>query len=820
MSLAEVPIESVDLDLASILAKSDPSESLVEHTWHVLSRLSDQYRLRPTLAVDTGNPHLWHWLYWGTFLHDFGKIADGFQAVLRGQKTSIWGDHRHEALSLAFVDWLFPGNHPDRPYVIAVIACHHRDAKVITLRYVPNRDELDEDSATKLVAQASQANQQLLYRWLSKYGWAWAEKLGFAPDIEMPELPTPEEALKRIKPQALWNTFRELQGYTDPLRFGDNPPPALTGALLRGLILTSDHAGSAHSTPFLPAPLERDTVIDTLKNKELFPHQAAADTTPSGSVLLISPTSSGKTEAALLWLTRQQTYDGLPAARIFYLLPYQASMNATHKRLEKTFPGKDEVGLQHSRMMQVLYTQALANQDNNEIAVAYAYQKRELAKLLHSPVTVMSPYQLLKVPYQLKGFEALLTHFYGGHFILDEIHAYEPKRLALIIAVVQFLYQHCRARFFIMTATLPPQVRAKLCDALPDLHMIAADADTFRRFQRHRVHLLPGNLLAPETVERIVHDAADKSILICCNTVRRAFEVHAAIEKVLHQRYSDGDYKLVLLHSRFNSIDRVEKERQIMERTGVGEKKRGRTIVVATQVIEVSLNIDLDTLYSEAAPLEALLQRFGRVNRARPLGSPLADVYVTPLRDEDRKIVKYIYDLDLIDAGLQCLEEANGEPIDESEVSGWLERVYVGEALGRWENDYKESWDKFQQEVMSSLRPFNNSGLDDLFFKMFDGVDVLPSIHLHTYDQLVEEGQYLEAARWLIPISWRDYKRLEQVRKAWHEPLGKRSDLFVVDVPYDSESGLDLYSAYNTEGSANQLRKTDLDDFDVEPEAD
>ena len=819
MSLADVPIDPTDLDLASILAKSDP-ESLIEHTWHVLSRLADQHHLRPTLTTDTGNPRLWHWLYWGTFLHDFGKIADGFQAVLRGQKSSIWGDHRHEALSLAFVEWLFPESHPDRAYVIAVIACHHRDAEVIRKRYTPNRDDLDEDSATKLVAQASEANQRLLYRWLTQYGWAWAERLGFAPDIEMPELPTLNEALKRIKPQALWNAFRELQRYTDPLRFGDDPPTALTGALLRGLILTSDHAGSAHSTPFLPAPLERDTVTSVLGERGLFPHQAAADTAPSGSVLLMSPTSSGKTEAALLWLARQQTHDGLPATRIFYLLPYQASMNATHKRLEKIFPGEDEVGLQHSRMMQVLYTQALANQNNNETAVAYAYQKRELARLLHFPVTVMSPYQLLKVPYQLKGFEALLAHFYGGRFILDEIHAYEPTRLALIIAVVQFLYQHCRARFFIMTATLPPQVRAKLCDALLDLQVITADAATFRRFQRHRVHLLAGDLLAPNTVERIIRDAADKSILICCNTVRRAFEVHAAINTALRQHYPDGDYKLVLLHSRFNSIDRGEKERQIMERTGVGEEKqkRGRTIVIATQVVEVSLNIDLDTLYSEAAPLEALLQRFGRINRARPVGSPLADVYV--VREQEEKAVKKIYDLDLIVAALACLEEANGEPIDESMVSEWLERVYVGEALERWENKYQESWDKFQGEVMNYLRPFNNSGLDNLFFEMFDGVDVLPSTHLHFYDQLVEKGKYLEAAGWLVPVAWRDYKRLEKLGKAWHEPLGKRSDLFVVNVPYDSENGLDLYSTFSAEGSANQLRKTALDDFPVEPEAD
>jgi len=816
MSLADVPLHAADHDLASILAKSDPPESLVEHTWWVLSRLADQRRLRRTLTTLTGSPRLWNWLYWGTFLHDFGKIADGFQALLSGRKAEAqaWGDHRHEALSLAFVNWLFPGGHPDRAYVIAVIACHHRDAAVIKHLYARSRDFPDEDSATKLVAQASKANQERLYRWLATYGRIWADALGFTPDIEMPEL----QPLAYIQPQALWQAFTELAHYTEPLMFADGPAAALSGTLLRGLILTSDHAGSAHSAPFVSAPLERTAVTRAIDDKQLFPHQVAADEAPPGSMLLISPTSSGKTEAALLWLARQQAEDNLPAPRIFYLLPYQASMNAAHKRLQKVFPGSNEVGLQHSRMMQVLYARALSHQETPGHAAAFAYQQRELAKLFYFPVTVMSPYQLLKIPYQLKGFEALLTHFYGGRFVLDEIHAYEPKRLALIIAVVQFLHQYCHARFFIMTATLPPQLRAKLAAAIPDLQTIHADAATFQQFQRHRAHLLPGDLLAPETLERIVRDAADKSILICCNTVRRAFEVRQAVEAALCQHYPDGDYKIVFLHSRFTSRDRSAKEEEIMRRTGVGETQRQRTIVIATQVIEVSLNIDLDTLYSEAAPLEALLQRFGRVNRARPEGSPLADVYIA--REQNLESIKYIYEPALIDAAIQCLESAEGEPIDESRVSEWLEQVYIGEALTRWETSYDESFNAFQNDVMKNLRPFNNSGLEDQFTKLFDGVDILPSLYLDIYEQQIRAGDYLKAAGWLVPIAWRDYKRLERMKKAWYEPAGKYRDLFIADVPYSSDDGLDLYSVYDAERSTNAASKASFDDYPVEPEAD
>jgi CRISPR-associated endonuclease/helicase Cas3 len=510
-------------------------------------------------------------------------------------------------------------------------------------------------------------------------------------------------------------------------------------------------------------------------------------------------------------------HDGLPAPRIFYLLPYQASMNAAHIRLKNVFVS-EAVGLQHSRVAQVLFASALAHQMDNASAAVFAYQQKALARLLSFPVTVMSPYQLLKIPYQLKGFEALLTNFYGGRFILDEIHAYEPKRLALIIAVLAFLHQYCQARFFIMTATLPPQVREKLYQALPDLQTIEADNATFKQFERHRVNVLAGDLLAASTVDRILTDAADKSILVCCNTVRRAFDVYAVLENKLCERYPDSDaFELILLHSRFNSQDRNNKETKIMKRTGVNSLERGRTIVVATQVVEVSLNIDLDTLYTEAAPLEALLQRFGRVNRGHPPGTPPADVYV--LREQPPN-VKHIYNLDLINTALNCLEEVDGTPIDESRVNEWLARVYTGKALKDWQADYDASWDSFQREVMAALRPFCASNLDALFFRMFDSIDVVPLQHLHHYEQLIRAGKYLEAAGWHVAIAWRDYARLEQMRHAWQEKLDGKYDVYVVNVPYSSDSGLDLYSVYVSNDPAVRPPTTPLDNYDVPPEAD
>src|SRR5690606_16336005 len=154
-----------------------------------------------------------------------------------------------------------------------------------------------------------------------------------------------------------------------------------------------------------------ESIRDTLAG-DLFPHQAKSAAASANSYLLISPTSSGKTEAALLWLAQQETLDGLAAARIFYILPYQASVHAIQGRLEKVFEEKDKVGLQHGRMLQVLYAKALSQIQDKDSALQIARDQTEMARLMAFPVMVMSPYQILKIPYQLKGFEALLANFY------------------------------------------------------------------------------------------------------------------------------------------------------------------------------------------------------------------------------------------------------------------------------------------------------------------------------------------------------------------------------------------------------------------------
>jgi len=785
----------------NILAKSKPDESLIAHTWHVLSRLADQVRLHPTLTEEI--PHLWHWLYWGAFLHDFGKSASGFQTMLKSPRDR-W-PYRHETLSLAFVDWLFPKGAPDRNGVIAVIACHHKDAQEIIENY-GYRYGLDpeEDLAAQIVEQVSLADRLILFQWLTTCANEWAVLLGFAPYLLPVTLPTEAVARKPLVATSIYAAVADLREFAEKLNFGNDKQTSHLGMLLRGMILIADHAGSAKSRhdPFKALDLPSDVKMAKLV-KNPYPHQERSAASSKGSALLIAPTGSGKTEAALLWLKQQATLDGSAPARVFYILPYQASMNAMKGRLEETF-GKNSIGLQHGRSQQAIYYAALENDLNTEAAANIAKINEEFSKLHRFPFNVQSPYQLLKAPYQIKGHEALFASFQHGRFIFDEIHAYEPDRLAMIVGFIGFLHEYAGARFFIMSATMPKHVQAVLHNAIPDLQPITAAPETYTAFQRHRVHLMEGSLTDPSTLECICADAINgKSVLVCCNMVRRAKEVYDLLKEQL------PDHPIILVHSCFNSHDRLAKEKMIMDQVGVeskGSYQGRRPIVVATQVVEVSLNINMDTLYTENAPLEALLQRFGRVNRSRPVQGDqpnLADVFVVRNQPEG---VSYLYAPALLDAALNRISALDGKAIDEASVSAWLDEIYQGEALLEWQTAYTESATKFQTEIINTWKPFaSDSDVEAAFYQMFNGVEVLPTLLDEEYMALINTHKFVEASMLLVPIQWGQYKRLLKAKKAGREivkPINGKSKgfpLYTVDAEYSPKSGLDIEGALQSE---------------------
>ncbi|MCS7002662.1 MAG: CRISPR-associated endonuclease Cas3'', partial [Dehalococcoidia bacterium] len=413
-----------------------PAESLPTHTWRVLSRLAELARLQPDLPARVGDERLWHRLYWACFLHDFGKAASGFQALMTSRKR--WG-LRHEALSLAFVAWL-TFTEDDRLAIIAAIASHHKDHDEFWRQHnPPARDvdpEDDEDSdVSHLCRDLRSEHRDALWDWLDRCRGAWVTALGL-PGVETPELCPKDVAAKRVSPTAIYRAVRRYHDWVETLDERDARSERRRSIILRGLIMLADHTGSAApETPaFTPLALDPARIMAGKTPNEHQQQLATVD----GHAILVAPTGSGKTEAALLWAARQQAQTGAP--RLFYTLPYQASLNAMRDRLEGAL-GPDTVSLQHGRALQAIYRRLLtADLDDSPGAVEAAARARsDYGRLAVTPARALSPYQLLKALFRLDGYEKMMTDATGGVFVLDEVHAYEPARLALFVTLLQAL---------------------------------------------------------------------------------------------------------------------------------------------------------------------------------------------------------------------------------------------------------------------------------------------------------------------------------------------------------------------------------------------
>lgn len=780
-------------DAGRLLAKSADrgGETLAQHTWDVLAKLAALHQLRPTLSELARMPRLWHCLFWTCFLHDFGKAARGFQKMLRDKQA--WGQ-RHEVLSLACFDWIAGGfSQEERRGIVAAIVSHHRDADEIQATY----DDVEPDPLLPLLAEFEPEVVSRLWHWVDSCAGDWISALGFsAEEVQPISLMPHDDAVRLVQEQGARRVRFWLRAYHRWVSALGDPQPAYQKTLpilLRGLTTTADHMASAHLEN-VPAPIREswESLAGRIVGsaERAYFHQRASAERSSRSALLAAPTGSGKTEAALYWALG----DGSRSVpRLFYALPYQASMNAMFDRLKDEVKGfgKDAVGLQHGRALQALYLRLIDQEKSRAAARTSANWANNLNTLHARPIKVFSPYQMLKAAFQLRGFEAMLTDYAQAAFIFDEIHAYEPKRLALILALVKYLRENYQARFLVMSATFPQIIRDKLTETLaldPERDIITADAAVFEQFRRHRLHLLDGGLLEDGIARMVADVQAKKKVLACANTVRRAQEVRQALLNAGLSRE-----QVLLIHSRFILKDRTRIEQEVIKRCQIGAASQP-FVLVATQVVEVSLNIDLDTIYTDPAPLEALLQRFGRVNRAREKG--ICPVHVFRQPDDGQYVYGRHKDKQqqgrIVRLTLAELEQHDGDIIDESQISAWLDRVYADPIIcQQWEEEYEDIAEKAAW-LLKHLRPFKSDPQKESEFEqLFDNVEVLPKRFEEQYVQCLTQDDFLEASNYFVGIDSQKYQALKNKGLVLpiEDPEG-RQHRWMVRLPYDEEMGL------------------------------
>ena len=505
--------------------------------------------------------------------------------------------------------------------------------------------------------------------------------------------------------------------------------------LLMGAFYHCDHLSSAFITEFNNLHDECFGFLDRMKinlhkkKLDLYRHQRQASESV-GNVILTAPTGSGKTEASMFWLRNQLSQTG--QGRVFYVLPFTASINAMYERFCDTGkgPGEEMVAMLHGKLDAYLYEGFFEEGGSLQHAKAQIFTLKQTFKNLQRPLKILTPFQLLKHLFGLKGFEKGIFEWVGGHFIFDEIHSYDPEVTAQIIVLLEYLVNRMQGKIFIMTATLPTFLKNKIGSAIGNYEEIYAEPELYA-FTRHRVALEDG--LLSEKLHLIEKDLkVSKRVLVVCNTVEQS-------RKVFEQFQSRHD--ALLIHGRFAAEDRAKIERRL--------RKKLPMLLVGTQAIEVSLDIDYDVIYTEPAPLDALFQRFGRVNRRCSKGLSLCVVF-----KERNKADQYIYNQKTVDKTIQILEEISlkyGGVIEERLLQEYIDYVYPG-----YDEKSQEKFDKIYDLLTQSLAvlmPFEPSPeREEDYYRQFDGVKVLPAYYEDEFRRRLDKFDFIGAEQLKVSI--------------------------------------------------------------------
>lgn len=744
-----------------LLAKSDPKRTLLHHTLDVLA-MAIQYAKRwGHLAKLAGDETLFDDLALAALLHDVGKAASGFQAILNGQKDDTWLHYRHEILSGALVATL-PASERQQDLLLAVMTHHLGWNDNLAAR----RSLRDYDSTYDRLVPFSERLMQLEHYWndlkalldkLKGYVTAttlWPNELPASPR----DLPNPFEQIKAALQIKRGRRSRNSNVSSKKL--------ALRRIYLRGLLISADHLASAavtednadqaHIVPTLPRL--RPTTSGTF-SFNLNAHQRACAET-KGSVLLTAPTGSGKTEAALLWAQANQSLDN--ARHLFYMLPFTASINAMYHRLKDKHFGEDAVSLLHGRSSYFLYRWLCEQELDRKLAAKQAKALRKQTKELYHPVKVLTPHQILMAFLGGKGWEKSFCEYSGGLFILDEVHAYEPKLMGLLFEILRRLTQELSAEICVMSATFPTHLKNALKAYIGDVTEVQLESSERRRYSRHIVTVASGSIRDHLDVicDRL---AAGNRVLVVCNTVAGAVACFNALKE-----YAKNP---CLVHGRLIQRDRQEAEGRL------ANKQIPVDLLVGTQAIEVSLDIDFDVLYSDPAPLDALLQRFGRVNR-KPLHlletlDVDARYRLVVVCHEQYPDTPAIYDRD--DAGKHLVARTlevlpNGSILDESKLTELIDNVYDKEQL-KPALTIAEQHAQHLRRVVDELTPGSEhaSNEETLLDDLIDSIPIVPVGFLDEHQAYFREKRYFDVEDFVFNISKRRYHALKKQNRLHFE---------------------------------------------------
>lgn len=455
------------------------------------------------------------------------------------------------------------------------------------------------------------------------------------------------------------------------------------------------------------------------------------------NIIAIAQTGMGKTEAGLLWISDNKG---------FFILPIRTAINAIYDRTKKyisSYGGnlEEQLGLLHSSSLEYLLSQSEDDKyddkdeyiDKKEDKEIIEYEK--IAKQLSLPINVSTIDQLFDFVYKYPAYELKLTTLSYSKIVIDEIQMYGPDLLAYLVYGLERIVEQ-GGKVAILTATLPPFVKELLSK---NIKFKIKEGGFTDNSKRHNLKILDKRIDSNDICDKYMeNEKLNKSnkILVVCNSITQAQNLYEEISDIL------GNKNLHILHSKFIKGQRLSKESEIIEfgktykdnKSNELDKQSG--IWISTSIVEASLDIDFDYLFTELQDLNSLFQRLGRCNRKGKKYSSENNCYIYTQIDE-RSFINgdrgYI-DKDIFELSKEAISLWEGQ-ISEKEKIELINKYLTMDKIknSNYITQYKHTYNFIKNLTPDTFKS------DEVKLRNILSKDIIPSPIYHEYNGDIKE---------------------------------------------------------------------------------
>lgn len=444
-----------------------------------------------------------------------------------------------------------------------------------------------------------------------------------------------------------------------------------------------------------------------------------------------APTGEGKTEAGLALAHRIGQMRGTD--EFYYALPTTATSNQMFGRVQHFLISN----LQLTTHTKLIHGQAFLVEDDLTIQPLWQKESQSYTDMMEwfSPKkrALLAPFgvgtidQIELAALNVRHNALRMASLAGKVILVDEVHAYDVYMTTILKRLLEWL-SSLGTSVILLSATLPQNRRTELintytgrksqmkgdqasypCITIAGRHGVSkltpAAHQTYRKVSLNHLNYRENDF---EGKAAWLLSAIAQGGCVCwiTNTVDRAQQLFKVVNKL-----ADSSIDKLILHARFLLEDRQRLEQKLVKMYGIDKAKRPlRGIVIGTQVLEQSLDLDFDVMVSDLAPIDLLLQRAGRMHRheftSRPTAHTTPVLWINQEIEPGEHLVigadRYIYDEFLLRQSWECLKQRT-EIVLPGDYRTLIEAVY-GIDRSALQNDLLASWQKLQKKEINAMQ--------------------------------------------------------------------------------------------------------------------